>query len=213
MSKAKIAVRIEGKQFNSLKEACEYLQLTNSSGLAAALNKGKKSFKGLSIERVNPVIPKRVLKFKKGNKIECPVVCENLNLHFRNIKMAAAYAQVDNWTMSQKMQTAGQFKDKNGNIYKRIKPMKTRTGNVYKNTGDTVQHERPFAPRTVNKPYLQPIQVLETKSEEVLRPAQPVLNVDKIQLAKNVLREKVIASIQTDDYTLAKNLIDVIQTL
>lgn len=212
MSRTKIAVKVENQVFNSIKDACAYLKLHTPAGLAHAIKRGNSTYKGLAIERVNPIIPDRIKKMKKNNKLECPVVCENLNLHFRNIKQAAAYAKVDGWTMSKKMTAAGQFKDKDGNIYKRLKPMKSK--NVYENTGDTLKMTRAFAHRTVNKPVSnQPIQVLETKSEEVLRPAQPVLNVDKIQLAKDILKEKVITSVQGGDYTLAKNLIDVIETL
>lgn len=212
MSRTKIAVKVENQVFNSIQAACEYLKLKHPAGLSHALNRGNTTYKGLAIERVNPIIPDRVKKMKKNNRLECPVVCENLNLHFRNIKQAAAYAKVDGWTMSKKMTAAGQFKDKDGNIYKRLKPMKSK--NVYENTGDTLKTTRAFAHRTVNKPVSnQPIQVLETKSEEILRPAQPVLNVDKIQLAKDILKEKVIISVQGGDYTLAKNLIDVIEEL
>lgn len=206
MSRTKIAVKVENQVFNSIQAACEYLKLKHPAGLSHALNRGNTTYKGLAIERVNPIISDRVKKMKKNNRLECPVICENLNLHFRNIKQAAAYAKVDGWTMSKKMSTAGQFKDKDGNIYKRLKPMKSK--NVYENTGDTLKTTRAFAHRTVVKKDLE-----EAKPAQVIEelPAQQV--VDKIQLAKNVLKEKVIASIQTDDYTLAKNLIDVIQTL
>lgn len=206
MSRTKIAVKVENQVFNSIQAACEYLKLKHPAGLSHALNRGNTTYKGLAIERVNPIIPDRIKKMKKNNRLECPVVCENLNLHFRNIKQAATYAKVDGWTMSKKMTAAGQFKDKDGNIYKRLKPMKSK--NVYENTGDTLKTTRAFAHRTVVKKDLE-----EAKPAQVIEelPAQQV--VDKIQLTKNVLKEKVIASIQTDDYTLAKNLIDVIQTL
>ena len=206
---SKIAVKIENKTFNSLKEACEFLKIQNVAGLAHAISKGNTRYKGLNIERISAKSTSNKAKHKQKN---CPVICETLNKKFKTIRAAATYAQVDQWTMSKKMTTAGQFKDKDGNIYKRLKPMNSK--NVYENTGDTIKCKRAFAHRTVSKPvYNQPVQVLDTKPEEVLRPAQPTLNVDKRQLAKDVLKEKVIASIQVNDYTLAKNLIDVIQTL
>jgi hypothetical protein len=52
---------------------------------------------------------------------------------FKSIKDAAAYAQVDGWTMSKKMETSGSFIDNNGDEYIRETPMKTK--NKYKNTG------------------------------------------------------------------------------
>jgi hypothetical protein len=205
MSRTKIAVKVENQVFNSIKDACAYLKLNTPAGLAHAIKRGNSTYKGLAIERVNPIVPDKVKKMKKNNRLECPVVCENLNLHFRNIRQAAAYAKVDGWTMSKKMSTAGQFKDKDGNIYKRLKPMKSK--NVYENTGDTIKTTRAFAHRTVKK------DLEEVKPAQVIQelPTQPI--VDKVQLAKDVLKEKVIASIKVDDYVLAKNLIDVIQTL
>lgn len=205
---SKIAVKIENKTFNSLKEACEFLKIQNVAGLANAISKGNTKYKGLNIERISAKPTGNKTNHKQKS---CPVICETLNKRFKTIKAAATYAQVDQWTMSKKMTTAGQFKDKDGNIYKRLKPMNSK--NVYENTGDTLKCKRAFAHRTVSKPvYNQPIQV-NTKPEEVLKPAQPTLNVDKRQLAKDVLKEKVIASIQNNDYALAKNLIDVIQEL
>ena len=194
MSRTKIAVKIENKTFTSLKEACEYLKLKHSAGLAHALKRGNTTYNGLRIERLSPITRGNKHNHKKQS---CPVLCENLNVKFRTITEAAKYAQADGWTMSKKMQTAGQFIDKNGNIYKRMKPMKSK--NVYENTGAEVKrvveyHERPAA-----------------RKQETVQPAQQP--VDKIQLARDVLKEKVIASVQANDLTLAKNLIDVIQEL
>lgn len=203
MSRTKIAVKIEDKVFNSLKDACQYLKLKHCAGLAHALKKGNSTYNGLRIERISPIS-----KIKnKNDRRPCPVMCENLNVKFKTITEAAAYAQADSWTMSKKMETAGQFIDKNGNVYKRIKPMKSK--NTYTNTGDTIKKPRAFAHRKTNKIYVQP-EVQEVKPA-VIQPAQPVI--DKVQLAKDVLKEKVISSINANDYTLAKNLIDVIQEL
>lgn len=211
MSKAKIALEVEGKVFNSLKEACEYLQLKDSAGLSHALRRGQTTFKGLQIKPLN-LVPERLKKMKKNNRLECPVICETLNLHFRNIKMAAAYAQVDGWTMSKKMQAAGQFKDKNGNIYKRVKPMKSK--NVYENTGDTVKHQRVFAHRTVNKEaVMEPVvnKIEEPKVVDVKVVEQSFSS--GIILARNILKEKVSEYIKSDNFTVAKELLSVIEKL
>lgn len=193
MSRTKIAVKIENKTFTSLKEACEYLKLKHSAGLAHALKKGNTTYNGLHIERLSPVSKGNKRNHKKQS---CPVLCENLNVRFKTITEAAKYAQADGWTMSKKMETAGQFIDKNGNVYKRMKPMKSK--NVYENTGAEVKRVVEFHARPAAR-------------KEVIQPAQPVI--DKVQLAKDVLKEKVISSINANDYTLAKNLIDVIQEL
>lgn len=55
------------------------------------------------------------------------------NMWFKSIKEAAAYAQVDGWTMSKKMEASGSFIDNNGDEYIRETPMQTK--NKYKNTG------------------------------------------------------------------------------
>lgn len=198
----KIAIRVENKTFNSLQDACAYLKIQHVAGLAHAVKHGNKQYKGLNIE----VIPTESKVKGKRDKRPCPVVCENLNLHFKTITAAAKYAQVDGWTMSKKMETAGQFVDSKGNVFKRLKAMKTK--NVYENTGDTIKTSRPFAHRTVKKKaYVQP-EVKEVKP--VVQPAQPI---NKLELARDVLKEKVIESVKANDLTLAKNLIDVIQEL
>lgn len=72
------------------------------------------------------------------------VINTTKNIWFKSIKDAAAYAQVDGWTMSKKMETSGSFIDSNGDEYIRETPMKTK--NKYKNTGKklckTVAHTR-----------------------------------------------------------------------
>lgn len=206
---SKIAVKIENKTFNSLKEACEFLKIQNVAGLAHAINKGNTRYKGLNIERISAKPTGNKTNHKQKS---CPVICETLNKRFKTIKAAAEYAQVDQWTMSKKMTTAGQFKDKDGNIYKRLKPMNSK--NVYENTGDTLKCKRAFAHRTVSKPvYNQPVQVLDTKPEEVLKPAQPKLTINKNELAKKILKEKAMEFINNNNFEVAISLLDVAKDL
>ena len=198
MSRKKIPVKIEDKTFNSLQDACLYLKLTSSHGLAKALRDGRSIYKGLSIQKVEqPVKPTHKNKRRGNIKSACPVICETLNKKFNTIKSAAKFAKVDGWTMSKKMETAGQFKDSLGNIYKRLKPMNTK--NTYENTGDTVLKswsKKRSVSTIINKPVVQ-----ESQKQ------------DKLNIAKSVLKDKVIESINNNDYTLAKNLIDVIEEL
>lgn len=189
----KIAVKIENKTFNSLKEACKYLKIKNVAGIAHAIKSGNTKYKGLNIE----VLPNKP-QVKRTTKA-CPVVCETLGKTFKTIRQAANFAKVDGWTMSKKMETAGQFKDKEGNIYKRLRAMRSK--NVYANTGDTLKTTRAFAHRTINKPIVEVTSVVQESP------------VNKSDMAKSILKSKVIESIKNNNYTLAKNLIDVIEEL
>lgn len=69
----------------------------------------------------------------------CRVYCKNLDIWFSTITAAAKHADVDGWTMSLKMDTAGSFIDKFGNEYVRERPMATK--NNYKNRGKKIKRE------------------------------------------------------------------------
>lgn len=192
----KIAVKVENRTFNSLKDACEFLKIQHVAGLAHALNKGNSTYKGLAIEKV--------IKKTTGNKSNhkrqsCPVICENLNVKFKSITQAAQYAQADSWTMSKKMATAGQFIDKNGNIYKRMKPMKTK--NTYSNTGAEVKrivefHERPNA-----------------RKQEVAQPVVREQVVDNNSEIRSFLHDKLLSSVKADLLDDAKAYITILEKL
>lgn len=74
------------------------------------------------------------------------VINTTKNIWFKSIKQAAAYAQVDGWTMSKKMETSGSFIDNNGDEYIRETPMQTK--NTYKNTGKKLCKAGTHAKRT-----------------------------------------------------------------
>lgn len=74
------------------------------------------------------------------------VINTTKNIWFKSIKQAAAYAQVDGWTMSKKMETSGSFIDNNGDEYIRETPMQTK--NTYKNTGKKLCKVGTHAKRT-----------------------------------------------------------------
>lgn len=65
------------------------------------------------------------------------VYCTTLNKWFKNIRKAARFAGVNDWTMSKKMEVSGGFIDSNGNEYIRQRPMDTK--NTYEDTGKTVK--------------------------------------------------------------------------
>lgn len=124
-------------------------------------------------------------------KLRCPVICETLNKRFFSIKDAAKFAKVNNWTMSVKMETAGQFIDKEGNVYKRLKPMITK--NAYKNTGAEILVDRPH--------------YTKTKVEAEKSP------VSGIELAKSILKNKAFEYVNANNFKVAKELLDVIEQI
>ena len=207
---SKIAVKVENRTFNSLKDACEFLKIQNVAGLAQALSKGNSTYKGLAIEKV--------IKKTPGNKSNherqsCPVICETQGIKFKSIAKAAKYAQADGWTMSKKMETAGQFIDKNGNVYKRMKPMQTK--NTYSNTGAEVKriiefHERPNARK---QEVAQPVVKEEPVETKIESPVIEESKINGIDIAKNILKEKAMNFVIKDQFTLAKELMDVIEKL
>lgn len=152
MSRKSMAVNVEGQIFKSMNEAARFLNCKSTSVWFAAHTGNK--YKGLDISLVEPVETKPISitksyykpkgktmrKSTKKDNRNCPVHCETLNRTFKTITNAAKFAGVNKWTMGLKMETAGQFVDKKGNVYKRMKPMVT--DKAYTNTGDTVKRVR-----------------------------------------------------------------------
>lgn len=204
MSKKPIKVIVEGTTFNSIKEAANYID--SSRGvyvqLAHALARNcERKYKGLSIayadeELENQVKQKLLTKSlpHKYSKIGCPVLCKTTGKRFKSITKAAKHANVNDWTMSKKMETAGKFMDKHNNEYIRLVPMNTK--NVYANTGATLKHEGRKTSRTVN-----PTVVKE----------EP--NVSSVELAKTILKNKTVDFINGNRFDMAKEFIDIIEKL
>lgn len=188
-----IALKIEGKEFSSIKEACEYMKWNpGNSGLYKALINNKPTFKGLSIERVEPLKPKaRDLNSERFTKVKC-IMPDKTEHIFSCINAAAKFAKADHWTMSKKMEAAGKFIDSLGREYIRLKPMRTK--NVYVNTGPTLS-------KTYNT------STSKIKSVEKPKP------IDNMDLAKTILKEKAIEYIQKNDFKTAIDLITVVDTL
>lgn len=92
---------------------------------------------------------------KTNNKVACPVICETTGKTYRTITNAAKAIGVNAWTMSVKMTSAGRFVDKEGNVYKRVKPMNSK--NTYKSSDHITRTITRKAKHTIKEP------VVETK--------------------------------------------------
>lgn len=193
--KQPVSIQINDKIFNSLYSAGKYFNI-NVGTLSTLVRKGITEYKGLKIVTTTPVksMPVRTHKSHGRNPNSCPVICETTGFMYKTITAAAKHAKADNWVMSLKMSTAGKFIDKNGNVYKRLKPMETK--NVYANTGATVKFNR---------------NVTVVKHEE----PKPVVKVstNKNALAQTILKGKAIDFINQGNYNVAKDLLDVIAEL
>lgn len=150
MKKTSIPVIIEGKEFESISAAARMLnvssaQVWHKAHTTGTLNGLSVCFKDKTLSKAKTLekdYQKNYIASKKkaaSNKRNCPVICETLNKKFNSIKEASKFAKVNGWTMGMKMEAKGQFVDKNGNIYKRLKPMNTK--NVYKTPTDTITKE------------------------------------------------------------------------
>ena len=151
----------------------------------------------------NPALPKVVAKPKKQTK-GCPVYCETLNKTFKSIKEAAQFAKADNWTMSIKMDVAGQFVDKEGNVYKRLKPMDTK--NTYRNTGAALQ--KIFKNK---KSHSKQLNLIPTVNEVKVEKKVEVPN--SMTLIKEVLKENAMTFLSLDQYSQAKKNLDALASL
>lgn len=200
----KVAVIVEGTRFESITSAAKYLGVVPARIWDAAHGSGK--LKDLAIKFENPA-QSQALSLTKGyqspkktrkDKRNCPVFCETLNKKFKTISAASKFAGVNGWTMGVKMQTAGQFIDKKGNVYKRLKPM--NTDKTYTNTGDTLQKEVKKHSKAI------PIPTVATSD---VKPEQT----SGIALAKKVLKDKVSEFINRDEFKMAKELLDAIEQI
>ena len=205
----KIKIKVDNVHvFNSLMDACKFLKKNNVAGLANAVKCGNKTYDGHSIEQL-PCDTKKKRKIDK--KHSCPVICENLNVTFKTITEAANYAQVDGWTMSKKMQSSGKFIDKNGNVYVRLKPMRSK--NVYADIGATIQKNVPFTHRRKKNDDKQEKMIFEQPAQVIVPKVEQPIAANKVDAARAVLKQKAMNYIQNDKYSIAKDFLDVIAAL
>lgn len=211
----KIEVVIEGKVFNSIYSAATFLGVDVSCVAWALKHNKDRKYKDLSIsyadakleqETIEALKDKRPRKrvVKKASKKSCPVEAKTLDgkvLSFKTIADAAKYAKVNGWTMGMKMQACGQFTDKDGVVYKRLKPMNTK--NQYTTPTDTIT-------KTIAKYKKHSVKPVKENVVDV-----PVSTETKsaIQVAKDALKEKILGYIEADNFKMAKELMDVIEQI
>ena len=135
---------------------------------------------------------------KRGTTHRIKVYCPNLDKTFDSITDAAKYAQADTWTMSKKMETSGGFVDKNGNEYKRLKPMNTK--NNYPDTGKTLAKTHSFAHRIVVKP-------VDNKPINIGTPVR-VVKEEIPQIVKDAINDKIIQILK--DNNIYNQIVDLL---
>ena len=208
MSKRKeYKVIVEGQEFKSISAAARFLNAEVSCvRWALKFNKDRK-YKGLSVRFADAAMEASICKnfevmklkrkahrlSKKKSGRNSPIYCENLNKTFKTIRAAAKFAKTSTYTLSTKTEVSGRFIDKAGNVYTRLKPMKRKADKQYPNTGDTLKFER--------------------STGYVKAPAIAKENISGIALAKSILKDKVNSYVQSDNFKMAKELMDVIEQI
>lgn len=208
MSKRKeYKVIVEGQEFKSISAAARFLNAEVSCvRWALKFNKDRK-YKGLSVHFADDAMEASVCKNFEAMKLErkahrlskkksgrnSPIYCENLNKTFKTIRAAAKFAKTSTYTLSTKTEISGRFVDKAGNVYTRLKPMNRKSATQYPNTGDTLKVER--------------------STGYVKAPVVAKENISGIALAKSILKDKVNSYVQSDNFKMAKELMDVIEQI
>ena len=208
MSKRKeYKVIVEGQEFKSISAAARFLNAEVSCvRWALKFNKDRK-YKGLSVRFADDAMETNVCKNFEAMKLErkahrlskkksgrnSPIYCENLNKTFKTIRAAAKFAKTSTYTLSTKTEVSGRFVDKAGNVYTRLKPMNRKSTKQYPNTGDTLKFER--------------------STGYVKTPVVAKENISGIALAKSILKDKINSYVQSDNFKMAKELMDVIEQI
>lgn len=208
-----IRIQLGNTKYFSLEEASKSLNLKSSSGLKNAIYAGKTEYHGLPLKVL------RSIKKTDGVKY-CPVYCETLKRKFKTITLAAQFAGVNDWTMSKKMTTSGQFIDDKGNVYRRLKPMNSK--NTYENTGSTMKIKMP---KNIKRNKVEEKMDLFDYMKEEPKVTEPVMEkavsvkstsvneIDKETIAKEVLREKMKAMLDTENMQELKTILSVYEMM
>lgn len=211
----KIEVVIEGKVFNSMYSAATFLGVDVSCVAWALKHNKDRKYKNLSISYADAKLEQETIEALKNKRPRkrvarkasikaCPVEAKTLDgkvFSFKTITDAAKYAKVNGWTMSIKMQARGQFTDKNGVVYKRLKPMNTK--NQYTTPTDTIT-------KTVIKHKKHSVKSVKENVVDVPVSAETK---SAIQIAKDALKEKILSYIQEDNFKMAKELMNVVEQI
>ena len=199
MKKTSIPVIVEGKEFESISAAARMLNVSSArvwhkAHTTGTLNGLSVCFKDKSMSKAKTLekdYQRNYIASKKkaaSDKRSCPVICETLNKKFNSIKEASKFAKANGWTMGMKMEAKGQFVDKNGNVYKRLKPMNTK--NVYKTPTDSITKEIAH----------------HTK-------ATPVMESTKVDSPISILQNNAINLIKAGNYKEAGSFLNALETL
>jgi len=208
-----IRIQLGDKKYSSLADASKALNLKSSTGLKQAIYNNKTEYHGLPLKILRTIRKSDSVKY-------CPVYCENLHKKFKTITLAAQFAGVNDWTMSKKMTTSGQFIDDKGNVYKRLKPMNSK--NIYENTGSTLKVKMPKYTRKHSIDEKQMIMDLSNNnptSKDIEFMNEPIKvktlenEIDKNKIAKEVLRDKMKNMIETENITELKTILSVYEMM
>ena len=209
----KIEVIVNNKTFNSMYSAATFLGADVSCIAWALKHNSDRKYKGIPVSYADAKLEQETIEAlknkhprkkvaKKTSIKACPVEAKTLDgkvFSFKTITDAAKYA--NNWAMGMKMQACGQFTDKNGVVYKRLKPMNTK--NQYTTPTDTIT-------KTVIKHKKHSVKSVKENVVDVPVSAETK---SAIQVAKDALKEKILGYIQEDNFKMAKELMDVIEQI
>lgn len=201
-------VIVEGQEFDSMTSAAKFIGC-DVSCIRWALNFNKsRKYKELSVRFADEAKEAAVVasfdkarvlhnQQRKARRVKAlsakysPIYCENLNKTFSTLKAAAKFAKTSTYSMSTKTEVAGRFVDKAGNVYTRVKPM--RSNKQYPNTGDKIKVDKAsgYARTQVEQP--------------IAKPSEPSAE----ELIKNSLRDTTIKCINEGHYDWAKSITSV----
>lgn len=211
----KIEVIVNNKTFNSIYSAASFLGADVSCVAWALRHNSDRKYKGIPVSFADTKLEQETIKAlknkhprkrvaRKTSTKACPVEAKTLDgkvFTFKTITDAAKYAKVNNWTMSVKMQARGQFTDNSGVVYKRLKPMNTK--NQYTTPTDTIT-------KTIAKYKKHSVKSVK---ENVVDVPVSTETESAIQVAKDTLKEKILGYVQSDNFKMAKELMDVIEQI
>lgn len=211
----KIEVIVNNKTFDSMYSAATFLGADVSCVAWALKHNRDRKYKGIPVSFADAKLEQETIEAlknkhprkrvaKKTSLKACPVEAKTLDgkvFSFKTITDAAKYAKVNGWTMSMKMQACGQFTDKNGVVYKRLKPMNTK--NQYTTPTDTIT-------KTIVKYKKHSVKSVKENVVDVPVSAETK---SAIQVAKDALKEKILGYIQEDNFKMAKELLDVVEQI
>ena len=176
-------------KFDSCVAAAKFLGV-DSTAITGALREGRQYVKGFKLERTTPTLSKNCLggpvKSLIHTKAGVKVIASN-GTTFKSIKQSAAYLNMPSWELVHALRNEGQYV-KNGITYTPATPARTRN---------------------MQKAVEEIPEVVEVKEE----PKVEQTAISGIQLAKNLLKDRVSEYVKSDNFKMAKELMDVIEQI